>query len=268
MPLATKNNAIIVKDGSIAEGCGCCGGWYCVQCANCDQTCSPLAPGPQSATIAVTLSNITPTFAGAEKKNSGGQWLEFLDAFPSSSRGVEIPLYLDWKGNPAYSNNLSGSGEIVIQLITTKTYNLSGNDREFPPSEFGYMSGKRCLYRHEYFTTSYEVRKPATNSGVLVPAYSVSWQINDCVYVSVQGAITGAINFTPPGISQSAWADPRFVTSEERETAGGFYFTASFPYQGVPDAKTFNAQTSPNLFASTVAGTTYDWSYDITVSMK
>ena len=29
MPLATKNNAIIVKDGLLAENCGCCGGWYC-----------------------------------------------------------------------------------------------------------------------------------------------------------------------------------------------------------------------------------------------
>jgi hypothetical protein len=31
MPLATKNNAIILKDGKLAEGCGCCGGWYCYQ---------------------------------------------------------------------------------------------------------------------------------------------------------------------------------------------------------------------------------------------
>jgi hypothetical protein len=29
MPLATKNNAIIVKDGLLAEDCGCCGGWVC-----------------------------------------------------------------------------------------------------------------------------------------------------------------------------------------------------------------------------------------------
>jgi hypothetical protein len=29
MPLAIKNNAIILKDGKLAENCGCCGGWYC-----------------------------------------------------------------------------------------------------------------------------------------------------------------------------------------------------------------------------------------------
>ncbi len=29
MPLAVKNNAIILKDGRLAENCGCCGEWYC-----------------------------------------------------------------------------------------------------------------------------------------------------------------------------------------------------------------------------------------------
>ncbi len=29
MTLATKNNAIIVKDGKLAADCGCCGDWYC-----------------------------------------------------------------------------------------------------------------------------------------------------------------------------------------------------------------------------------------------
>ena len=29
MTIATKNGAIIVKDGLLAENCGCCGGWYC-----------------------------------------------------------------------------------------------------------------------------------------------------------------------------------------------------------------------------------------------
>jgi hypothetical protein len=29
MTIATKNGSIIVKDGKLAENCGCCGGWYC-----------------------------------------------------------------------------------------------------------------------------------------------------------------------------------------------------------------------------------------------
>jgi hypothetical protein len=29
MTIATKNGSIIVKDGKLAEDCGCCGGWWC-----------------------------------------------------------------------------------------------------------------------------------------------------------------------------------------------------------------------------------------------
>ena len=262
MTIATKNGLILVKDGRLAQSCGCCSK------AGCEQG-SPFLPGRRSASIKVTLANITPTFSSAVKKDSSKAWLDFLGAFPSTSQDVEIPLYLDWTGSPAYSTNIRYSGEILIQLITKQTYNVGGNEREFPPSAFGYDSDLRCLYRHEYFTSSYEVRMPGTTIGVLVPAYSVSWQVNDGVFVFVKGAITGAINFTPPGIAPNEWAAPRFSTfNEGRLTAGGFSFTAGFAYRGFPDTQTLNSQTSANLFASQVAGTTYDWSYDLTLSME
>jgi len=35
MPLATKNNALIVKDGKVAESCACCGGWWCYDARGC-----------------------------------------------------------------------------------------------------------------------------------------------------------------------------------------------------------------------------------------
>ena len=35
MPLATKNNALILKDGKLAENCGCCGGWVCCASRSC-----------------------------------------------------------------------------------------------------------------------------------------------------------------------------------------------------------------------------------------
>ena len=33
--IATKGGAVIVKDGKAAEGCGCCGGWYCCMGSQC-----------------------------------------------------------------------------------------------------------------------------------------------------------------------------------------------------------------------------------------
>lgn len=35
MTIATKNGSIIVKDGRLAENCGCCGGWYCCPDSQC-----------------------------------------------------------------------------------------------------------------------------------------------------------------------------------------------------------------------------------------
>jgi hypothetical protein len=47
MTLATKNNALIVKDGKIAENCGCCGGWYCCLSLSC------LVTDIQSVTVSI-----------------------------------------------------------------------------------------------------------------------------------------------------------------------------------------------------------------------
>ena len=67
MPLATKNNALIVKDGKVAENCNCCGGWYCYcendcnttpECSYCLGSCPPYR-APESFTATVTASDYT-----------------------------------------------------------------------------------------------------------------------------------------------------------------------------------------------------------------
>jgi hypothetical protein len=53
MPLATKNNAIIVKDGLLAESCACCeSGWYCC----IDQNC-----------LSTSISSVTATLSGTDR---------------------------------------------------------------------------------------------------------------------------------------------------------------------------------------------------------
>jgi len=65
MTLATKNGSLIVKDGQIAEDCGCCGGWYCYcendcnttpACSYCLGSCPPYR-APESFTATVTASD-------------------------------------------------------------------------------------------------------------------------------------------------------------------------------------------------------------------
>jgi hypothetical protein len=67
MPLATKNNAIIVKDGKLAENCNCCGGWYC-----CPQVA--LCPSRLSVSVAVSASDVTGVFtlSGAKCEFTNG----------------------------------------------------------------------------------------------------------------------------------------------------------------------------------------------------
>lgn len=49
MPLATKNNAIIVTGGKVAENCNCCGGWTCYEPA-CDRfACATVTVTVQSS---------------------------------------------------------------------------------------------------------------------------------------------------------------------------------------------------------------------------
>jgi len=51
MTIATKSGSLIVKDGKLAENCGCCGGWYCC----IDRSCNPAVATPditsQSRTV-------------------------------------------------------------------------------------------------------------------------------------------------------------------------------------------------------------------------
>jgi len=64
MPIATKNNAIIVKDGKLAEDCGCCG-WYCCSGA-------ALCPETLSVSVVVSASDVTGVYmrAGAACQGS------------------------------------------------------------------------------------------------------------------------------------------------------------------------------------------------------
>lgn len=59
MTLATRNNAIIVKDGKLAEDCACCGGWYCCS----DKAC--LAK-PSSVTLSVVAEDFYAQYSATD----------------------------------------------------------------------------------------------------------------------------------------------------------------------------------------------------------
>lgn len=56
MTIATKNGSVIIKDGSVAQNCGCCGGWSCYKPEN---SCSSLIQQISNTVSAVRLSVTT-----------------------------------------------------------------------------------------------------------------------------------------------------------------------------------------------------------------
>lgn len=56
MTIATKNGSVILKSGSVAQNCGCCGGWYCYP-DSCPCNYSKQMPQSLQATLAFTLSS-------------------------------------------------------------------------------------------------------------------------------------------------------------------------------------------------------------------
>jgi len=83
MTIATKNGAIIVKDGKLAENCGCCGDWYCCP--------SNLCPQDAIASVTVTLATVD-YLEWAKQGYSGNTWfhtsLGFLGSLYNGSHAL------------------------------------------------------------------------------------------------------------------------------------------------------------------------------------
>ena len=81
MPLATKNGALIVKDGKLAENCGCCGGFTC--------------DNFYAFTVTAKASNFVPSGVGLSKIDNALPWID-LNAFAvASQQQVSMPFTLN-----------------------------------------------------------------------------------------------------------------------------------------------------------------------------
>jgi hypothetical protein len=136
MPLATKNNAIIVKNGRLAENCDCCGDWYCVGPYGCCTTAS--GASSQKCEQECIDSNGVFSVAGAECCESFSP-----TTLPSSitvSVNAKPSIYghgciaLD-SGETVYDGDYSGSGDwtpldVFSQNSWTSTVTLTRNTTE------------------------------------------------------------------------------------------------------------------------------------------
>jgi hypothetical protein len=72
-PIATKNNAIILKDSKLAENCGCCGEWYCYN-EQCQCPYPVNANGATYLPLATTLFDGIHSFSANEEFSNLPYW--------------------------------------------------------------------------------------------------------------------------------------------------------------------------------------------------
>jgi hypothetical protein len=150
MPLATKNGAIIVKDGKLAENCGCCGEWYCCM----DSKCVSDAIKSVSATISAsdwsyqqTLSSSCGTkYASAYFKGSSASGTKALTydgstAWTAIATGCDcyvairyVPYYVRYQVLEAYGNQIT-LREVVARLEVRAVAKSSSNDATLKKSD-------------------------------------------------------------------------------------------------------------------------------------
>ena len=135
MPLATKNNSLIVKDGKVAENCGCCGGWYCYN--NCaDFLCVDAATASVSISATDFLVNTIykytpnnrfsglPTYWEKETKYfkgseiNGTHVLQRQSDLSSSTQGVWDSSATFWASCPSGGTQQIARTKIRLSLST------------------------------------------------------------------------------------------------------------------------------------------------------
>jgi hypothetical protein len=115
-PIATKNNAIIVKDGKLAENCECCGDWWCYldpSATDCHVQC-----GSQSLSMSLAFVMSpqlgSPRFGEAIQSGLSGSFPMSMDSLVSLPLSSTPGFYYIERGY-----NSLGRGESLSQFGIT-----------------------------------------------------------------------------------------------------------------------------------------------------
>jgi hypothetical protein len=186
MPLATKNNAIIVKDGLLAENCACCGGWYC------DSVCQEVTR--RGLSVRVSLENVTPVgIDPLTKVDASKGYLDDLGgvAFPVAIVAPTSPdLSVDrWPSTGVKTN--AGSLAPPLYYEKDSDYKLSLHCERYCYILYGYSQ-----------TVSAAIAEgasggPMASLGVPVPSFECTMTMSlDASSATFSGYYAGRINFS------------------------------------------------------------------------
>lgn len=200
MSIATKNGSVILKSGSVAENCGCCGDWYCYnQCA--DFYCPPSSAVTVSLTAADFLLNFidkftpysawlapywiknTRYFRGSEI--TGTHSLVYNAAASTQSQTLWETQSSFWAGCPYGGSEQMASPK--IRLTLNRTWPLRW-DLFIPLIAFS--------WRSEYLYT-----EPAASGFRAAGDFSCSSPCDSCFVVSGDSFLNATCNTTTGAVS-------------------------------------------------------------------
>jgi hypothetical protein len=188
MTIATKNNAIIVKDGLLAENCACCGGWYCYG-GEADGVCKCQCPDPTHILPKVLLFNCNvtlwndPRVPPRPNPDTGGDIALALVSGPDDVLGRTGCNSRTWKG-------VYGAIEVsvLVNSVNTNSFGTGATLRWFPVGKIGDLYGNDFVVSNGLFASGAGLtfmedicsgRSPSYSVGGLVVNYSWSVRRGD-----------------------------------------------------------------------------------------
>jgi hypothetical protein len=136
MPLATKDNSLIVKDGKIAENCDCCGEWYC-DGGVCGSCISGSYPSAINTLITLTISGDAEGSVTLPAR---------LQLFATVNEGVgSCAEYLFAVGPGANPRNVGYSPETPLITYTRRNVNPPAQFTTFLALGMSVMFGGSCF---------------------------------------------------------------------------------------------------------------------------
>jgi hypothetical protein len=172
MPIATKNNAIIVKDGKLAESCACCG---CPQDCACGCSCG----SPLPAQVTITLSEIPDTLFADDGNTAVANYYyrPFNRSYTlcTSTSSTDLPpAYCD-VSRTSYCRQLAGLCSRMIQYswqgIDTSEYfsavgNAGADSCAFAAAAFGSPTAGSSACLGEFAFAAKNLNAPLTLRGL------------------------------------------------------------------------------------------------------
>jgi hypothetical protein len=124
MTIATQSGGLIVKDGKLAENCGCCGGWHCYPDTNpCPCFYAKAMPNALNAQLDFTLSN---TIYGAAMGNFAAATIQCTRLTPAQASTISGAYSLSRRvifGQPSCDYSYS-SENLTIQVRVGQSCNF------------------------------------------------------------------------------------------------------------------------------------------------